>query len=176
MILVRKFGGTSIGTPEQMKSVFRIINDGSQQLIVLSAIAGITNQLEKIASLIYKREDESARLEIDKMSDTYRQFIDELLSTAKYKKEAYATIDQRNDYLKGFTRKMFNLLQEKALLADGELISTAIFQLYLQEQEHTSALIQALNFMRIDKDLEPDEFYISENLKKHTMFLENVII
>jgi len=60
----------------------------------------------------------------------------------------------------------FTLLQEKAVLAQGELLSTALFHLLLQEKNIPSALLPALEFMRIDKNLDPDEYYIQQNLKR----------
>lgn len=165
-MIVRKFGGTSVGSPEQMKRVCKIINDNHNQIVVLSAISGITNKLVKIAEYLYKRENENAISEIDSMTSFYHDFANQLLEIEHYRNQAHEIIDLRNDFLKSFTRKMFNILQEKALVADGELISTALFSLYLQEKNISSTLIPALNFMRIDKDLEPDEFYIGENLKR----------
>ncbi len=165
-MVIRKFGGTSIGTPGRMKEVKCIVNDGSQQIIVLSAISGITNWLEKISSHLMEKNNALAMEEIDKMASHYIVFAEQLYSSTLILEMALAFIETRKNYLLGFTNKMFNTLQEKALLADGELVSTQLFLLYLQEQNLDSQLLSALSYMRIDKNLEPDEFYIRENINR----------
>ncbi len=165
-MIIRKFGGTSIASAQRMKAVSEIINDNQNQIIVLSAISGITNKLDTIAKHLYKQEYKLATAQIDLMTIFYKDFSSDLLKDKKLLEEAYNFLDNRNTYLKSFTNKMFNLLQEKALLADGEIVSSTLFQYYLQEQSINSEAISALSFMRIDKNLEPDEFYIEENLKR----------
>jgi len=175
-MIVRKFGGTSVGSPQQMKVVSEIIADSQPQIVVLSAISGITNQLERIAQFLHRRDEIQAGKELDQMQERYFQFIDELFVTETFRLQAKTVVIARLEYLRDFLRKMFNVLQEKALMADGELVSTHLFYLFLLEKGQKAELLQALNFMRIDKDLEPDEFYISENLKRELQpFAENQI-
>ncbi len=81
-------------------------------------------------------------------------------------KEASALIDSHFNYIRSFTQDLFTIHEERAILAQGELISTALFQLYLQEQKIDSVLLPALNFMRIDTNGEPDNYYIKENLQR----------
>ena len=87
-------------------------------------------------------------------------------------------IDSHFEYIRNFTLRVFTKLQEKAILAQGELISTSLFQLLLQEKNIKSVLLPALSFMRIDKDGEPDSFYIEENIKRELKnhLSENIII
>ena len=35
---VLKFGGTSVGSPQRMKEVSKLINDGEKKIVVLSAM------------------------------------------------------------------------------------------------------------------------------------------
>ncbi|OIP02178.1 MAG: aspartate kinase [Bacteroidetes bacterium CG2_30_33_31] len=165
-MIVRKFGGTSVGSPDRMKQVAEIINDGQKQMVVLSAISGITNKLVNISNMLYNKEYEIARSEIARMELFYLDFANTLLANIEIRDEAYKVIEIRKNYLLSFIEKMYNILQEKALLSDGEIVSTAFFDLYLQEKNLKSKQISALSFMRIDKNLEPDEFYILENLKR----------
>ncbi|MBQ1652313.1 MAG: aspartate kinase, partial [Bacteroidales bacterium] len=46
---VLKFGGTSVGSPERMKNVSKLITDGNKQIVVLSAMSGTTNNLVEIS-------------------------------------------------------------------------------------------------------------------------------
>ncbi len=165
-MIIRKFGGTSIASAERMQAVSNIINDDKNQIIVLSAISGITNSLDTIAKHLFKKEYKLANTQIDLMSNFYKNYASQLLSNEKCREGALLFIDHRTTYLKSFTNKMFSILQEKALLADGEIVSTELFNFYLQEQNIDSEVISSLSFMRIDKNLEPDEFYIGENLNR----------
>lgn len=166
-MIVRKFGGTSIGSPEMVKNVAKLLGS-EKQIVVLSAISGITNWLEKISKYLYEKNTIKAITEINKMQKFYINFIEDLQFSSKQKQEIVEFISNRNNYLLGFTRKVYNILQEKALLADGEIVSSYIFYQYLLSQQKNSDLISALKFMRIDKDLEPDEYYIKENIIRET--------
>ena len=107
----------------------------------------------------------------DELRSKYHKVVDELYETDEFKKSGHELIDSHFEYIRNFTLRVFTKLQEKAILAQGELISTSLFHLLLQERNIKSVLLPALCFMRIDKDGEPDAFYIKENmgreLKKH---------
>ncbi len=173
-----KFGGTSVGNPDRMKALIPLINDGNKKIVVLSAMAGTTNSLVEIAELLYADNINEASAKNNDLRSKYHQVVDELFATENFKKSGHELIDSHFEYIRNFTLRVFTKLQEKAILAQGELISTSLFHLLLQERNIRSILLPALSFMRIDKDGEPDAFYIKENirreLKKHTS--ENLII
>ena len=52
---VLKFGGTSVGSAQRMKDVAKLINDGEQKIVVLSAMSGTTNTLVEISDYLYKK-------------------------------------------------------------------------------------------------------------------------
>ena len=60
---------------------------------------------------------------------------------------------------------MFTLFEEKVVLSKGELLSTNLMQLYLNEQHVASVLLPALDFMRTDRNNEPDAVYIKDKLQ-----------
>ena len=163
---VLKFGGTSVGSAEKIKNVAEIINDDDEKIVVLSAISGTTNKLEEIAGLLLEGAKDEAVVQIELLRKNYLQLVKELFSKQEYLVKAQSLIKQHFDYLLSFTTDIFTLYEERAVLAQGELISTSLLQFYLEEQNIKSVLIPALNFMRIDKSLEPDEYYIRENLKR----------
>ena len=171
-MIVLKFGGTSIGSANRLKEVAQLINTSEQKIIVLSAMSGTTNNLTEIVNNLYKKNLVDANKLIFDLEDKYYRLVYELFSTKKFQKKASDIIKYHFNEIKSFTRIKFSLLEEKEILAQGELISTALFQLYLSEQKIESVLLPALNFMRIDKDGEPDLYYIKENinreLKDHT--------
>jgi len=173
-----KFGGTSVGNPDRMKALIPLINDNDKKIVVLSAMAGTTNSLVEIADLLHAGKINEASLKNEALRTNYHNVVEGLLETEMYRKSGHELIDSHFEYIRNFTMGVFTKLQEKAILAQGELISTSLFHLLLQEKNIKSILLPALCFMRIDKDGEPDAFYIKENitreLKKYVS--QNIII
>ncbi|MBR3530972.1 MAG: aspartate kinase [Bacteroidaceae bacterium] len=162
---VLKFGGTSVGTPQRMKDVAKLINDGEKKIVVLSAMSGTTNTLIEIADYLYKKNPEGANETINSLEKKYRRHIDELYSTKEWKDKTLDFIKQEFDYLRSFTKGIFTMFEEKIIVGQGEILSTNMVTNYLQEQGLNVALIPALEFMRTDKNAEPDLQYISEKIK-----------
>lgn len=162
---VLKFGGTSVGSAARMKDVAKLICDGEQKIVVLSAMSGTTNSLVEISDYFYKNNTSGALEKINSLEQKYYEVIDELYAKAEYKTKANQTIKSQFEFLRSFSKSVFTLFEEKAILAQGELLSTAMFQLYLEETGENSALLPALDYMRIDKNAEPDTAYIAENLE-----------
>jgi aspartate kinase len=163
---VLKFGGTSVGSAERMKEVARLVNRNEKQIVVLSAMSGTTNSLVQIAENLYAKKNSKVSQLINQLEKKYKQVVSELFSDPVISKEASALIDSHLNYIRSFTQDLFTIHEERAILAQGELISTALFHLYLQEQKIDSVLLPALNFMRIDTNGEPDNYYIKENLSR----------
>jgi aspartate kinase len=161
---IMKFGGTSVGNPDRMKALIPLINGGEQKIVVLSAMAGTTNSLVEIADLLYADNINEASVKNNTLRAKYHQVVEDLFDTGNFKKEGHDLIDSHFEYIRNFTLRVFTKLQEKAILAQGELISTSLFHLLLKERNIRAVLLPALSFMRIDKDGEPDSFYIEENI------------
>ncbi|MCD6090164.1 MAG: aspartate kinase [Bacteroidales bacterium] len=171
-MIIKKFGGTSVGDAKRMKNLIELIQSEETTIVVLSAVSGTTNKLVAIAESLYRQDKPDACNQIKALKSEYLMLADELFETPNKNEEGKKLIEAHIGYLKGFTERIFTILQEKALLAQGELLSTALFQLLLEEKNIPSALLPALEFMRIDKNLDPDEYYIQQNLnrilKKHS--------
>ena len=163
---VLKFGGTSVGSASRMKDVAKLICDGNQKIVVLSAMSGTTNSLVEISDYFYKNNSSGALEKVNSLLQKYYLVIEDLYNSAEYKAEARTIIETHFEYMRSFSTSVFTLFEEKAILAQGELLSTMMFQLYLQEIGENSALLPALEYMRIDKNSEPDTAFISENLEK----------
>ncbi|TRX72153.1 aspartate kinase [Carboxylicivirga sp. M1479] len=161
---VLKFGGTSVGSAQRMKEVAEIISDNSQKIVVLSAMSGTTNSLVEIANNLYQKKHDEANTIISTLEKKYEQEVELLYSATEYKTKGKELIKSHFDFIRSFTVDMFTVFEEKSILAQGELISTALFHFFLQENGHDSALLPALDYMRIDKNNEPDMDYIKENI------------
>jgi aspartate kinase len=175
---IMKFGGTSVGNPDRMRALIPLITDKERKIVVLSAMSGTTNALVGITDLLYTGNVNEASSKIESLRAVYHQVVHDLFATDDFRKTGHELIDSHFDYINNFTLRVFTKLQEKAIVAQGELLSTSLMHHLLQERQIKSILLPALNFMRIDKDGEPDYYYIEENitreLKKHKS--ETVII
>jgi aspartate kinase len=160
---VLKFGGTSVGSAERMHALVHLINDEVPKIVVLSAMSGTTNSLVEIAAELYAKEHAKAKQLIDSLENKYKEVIAELYKTEKALNKGKELIASHFDHLRSFTMDLFTVNEERAILAQGELLSTAMFHYYLEEINVDSVLLPALNFMRIDENEEPDMRYIEVN-------------
>ena len=163
---VMKFGGTSVGTPERIKSVAKMVSEsGEQVFIVLSAMSGTTNSLVEISNYLYKKNPEGANEVINSLEKKYMQHVEDLYSTDEYKQITREFLISEFNYLRSFTKDIFTSFEEKNIVAQGEIMSTNMMKNYLLEQGVKVVLLSALDFMRTDKNAEPDAQYIKEKLK-----------
>ncbi|MGB0976419.1 MAG: aspartate kinase [Prolixibacteraceae bacterium] len=163
---VLKFGGTSVGSVENMKTVMDIVTDGNKKLVVLSAMSGTTNTLVEIADYLAKKNKDSARFVISKLEKQYYQTIRELYHSEEIIERAFMIVEDCFDTIKSFTSGEFTENGEKNILAQGEIISSNLFNLLLIQEGHKSTLLSALDFMKIDSDKSADQFYIEKNIGK----------
>ena len=162
---VLKFGGTSVGSAERMKQLVSLIANGEPKIVVLSAMSGTTNSLVEIANALYAKENENAKKLIDELEKKYEKVIAELYSKETSLNKGKELVKNHFEFIRSFTLDMFTQNEEKAILAQGELLSTAMQHFYLEEMGVDSVLLPALNFMRIDENDEPDLNFIEVNLK-----------
>lgn len=161
---VQKFGGTSVGSPQRMQEVAQLISDGQSKIVVLSAVSGTTNKLVILASHLLREERQMARAKLAALRAEYLNFITTLFPDEQDRKEALEQIEYNFRIIEGLTRKYFSPIEEKIMLAQGELISTQLFQLYLQSQGTPACLLPALEFMRINENNDPDLPFLAEEL------------
>ena len=164
-MLVLKFGGTSVGSPERMKALVKLIVNDQPKIVVLSAMSGTTNHLVEIANALYAKNNDKARSLISTLEEKYREVVKELFSAENGLKKGNELVKEHFEYLRNFTIDLFTANEEKAILAQGELLSTALVQFHLEEIGVKSVLLPALNFMRIDENDEPDLNYIEKHLQ-----------
>ena len=160
---VLKFGGTSVGSPQRMKDVSKLITaDGEPKLVVLSAMSGTTNTLVEISDYLYKKNPEGANTVINQLEQKYLGHIEELYDTDEWRERTEQFLKEEFAYLRSMTKTLFTSFEEKVILAQGEIISTNMFTNYLQEQGVKAILLSALDMVRTDKNSEPDFNYIRE--------------
>lgn len=163
---VLKFGGSTLGSVAKIKVVAALIQKENKNFIVISAFAGMTNTLIEIADYLYKKKTEEANETINRLEGKCMERIFELYATQEYKELAKELLEKHFNDIRSFTKVVFSMFEEKAILAQGELFTTSIIHLLLKEQQVNAVLIPALDFMRTDKNSEPDPVYIKEKLHK----------
>ena len=160
-----KFGGTSVGTPDRMKEVTKLVTkSGEPVFVVLSAMSGTTNSLVEIADYLYKKNPEGANEVINQLERKYMKHVDELYTKDATKEQTREFVISEMNYLRSFTKELFTSFEEKSIVAQGEMLSTNMVVNYMQEQGIKAVLLNALDFMRTDKNSEPDPVYIKEKL------------
>ncbi len=163
---ILKFGGTSVGKPERMQQVASLITqENEKKIVVLSAVSGATNALVEIGRLLNEKQKKEALEKIEELYAHHLNFSRGLLKTENKKKDASKMLDNHFGFMRSLTSTFFNKRLSNELLAQGELLSTQLFQLYLEEISVNATLIPALDFMAIDADKEPDIPYIKSHLE-----------
>ena len=149
-----------------MKSVASLITEsGEPTFIVLSAMSGTTNSLIEICDYLYKKNPEGANEVINNLEKKYMGHVEELYATDEYKKATKEFLTKEFNYLRTFTKDIFTSFEEKTIVAQGEIMSTNMVVNYLKETGIKAVLLDALEFMRTDKNAEPDMQYIREKLQ-----------
>jgi aspartate kinase len=161
---VLKFGGTSVGSPERMKKLLDIIDQDERQIVVLSAVSGTTNSLVEIAQVYLSGDKVKAVSLISVLKDKYEAFINELFAVPEYLEQGKEVIDYHFKLLSQLANDLFTPAEEKVILAQGELLSTTLYHVYLKEIGVPSVLLPALDFMKTDEDNEPIVDYITANI------------
>ena len=162
---VMKFGGTSVGTPQRMKEVAQLVaKSGEQVFVVLSAMSGTTNSLVEISDYLYKKNPDGANEVINNLERKYERHLEDLYSTDEYRTVTRDFLREEFNYLRSFTKELFTSFEEKSIVAQGEMMSTNMMVNYMKEQGINAVLLNALDFMRTDKNAEPDPVYIKEKL------------
>ena len=161
-MIVLKFGGTSVGNAANIKKVASIVNSYQQpKIVVLSAVAGTTNALVAINDLIKDSKQQEAINAVNALEQIYFELADELYESEYHQQSALTFVKNSFEHLRSLTIHIEN---EKTILAQGEIISTNLFQIYQNEQNNSSKLISALDFMSIDAFSEPDNESLKQKL------------
>ena len=161
---VLKFGGTSVGSAERIKNVAKLVVERGKNIVVLSAMSGTTNTLVEISDYLYKHNIDGAKETINILENKYFATIHDLFSAEADREAATTEIKACFNYIRSFTKDLFTIFEEKEILAQGELMSTALMNIYMHSIGVKSVIIPALDYVRTDKNGEPDTQYIKQKL------------
>jgi len=162
---IMKFGGTSVGKPERMRQIAELITaDNEPVMVVLSALSGTTNALVEISNSLAASDKQGASEKITALENHYNKFIDDLLQDVSLHTRAKAVLNEHFEFLNITQKISLSDALNKDILAQGELMSTKLFSLFLEQSKIDHALLPALDFMRLDQNEEPDLALIEEKL------------
>jgi aspartate kinase len=169
---IMKFGGTSVGKPERMHQVSQLITaDDESKIVVLSALSGTTNNLVEISNAMAAGNKSEAKELIEKLENHYKDFIKQLLKSETGLFNAEKVLNEHFEFLYIILRISFSEALNKDILAQGELLSTKLFSIYLNEHNIDHALLPALEFMTIDANDEPQigaiKVKLAQLIKQH---------
>ncbi len=148
MSKVLKFGGTSVGSSANMRMVAEIIKGENAKVTVLSAMSGTTDSLVKISSLAKNKEDITPVVSF--LSDKYTTCVRELLTD--YQAAALEKCEQVFSGIANAAASYDGPSTERQILAQGELLTSAIFTFYLKEIGYKAKLINIPDFMFVDEN------------------------
>jgi aspartate kinase len=162
---VLKFGGTSVGSPDRMKKLLDIVNPAERQIVVLSAVSGTTNSLVEIGQAFLAGDKLKAAQLTAILKTKYEKFIAELFTKPEFLESGKDVINYHFGLLTNLANEHFTHIEDKIVLAQGELLSTTLYHVYLQQIGVPSVLLPALDFMKTDEDGEPVIDYMTEHIK-----------
>ncbi len=165
---ILKFGGTSVGSSENIQKVAKIVAEiDGPKIVVLSAMSQTTNVLHQICDSIGTSQFEEAKDTVAMLLERYRGVVKDLYNSPQYHKKATAFIEERFDFISSYIHEAAVTVlseTEKIIVAQGEILSTNLFSLYLEEASVASSYLSAFDFMRIDEAGEPDSDYLTSAL------------
>lgn len=162
---VLKFGGTSVGTPQRMKDVTRLVTeDGKTKFVVLSAMSGTTNTLVEIVDYLQKQNYESAGSVLTSLRNKYKQHLKELYQSEELQIKVKGILDECFNFIRSRFHQEVTPTLEREILAQGEIMSTNMVVAYMNEQGIDAILIPAFSIMRLNAQGEPDHKFIRQAL------------
>jgi aspartate kinase len=169
---IMKFGGTSVGKPERMNQVAQLITAGEEsKIVVLSALSGTTNSLVEISKSMAEGSKSEAKQQIQKLEEHYGFFVRDLLKSEAALANAQTVLQEHFEFLYIILKISFSEALNKDILAQGELLSTKLFSIFLTEKGVDHMLLPALEFMSIDGNDEPQvgtiKVKLAQLLKPH---------
>lgn len=145
-----------MGKPQRMQEVAKLITrDEEPKIVVLSALSGTTNALVEISESLAGGDRAAAKEQIDALHVHYQNFIKELLKETAALEKGNAVLNEHFEFLTIILKISFSEALNKDILAQGELLSTKLFSIYLEEKKIDHILLPALDFMTIDSHDEP---------------------
>ena len=170
-MIVLKFGGTSVGKVENIMQVAKLINNDTRKIVVLSAMSGITDKLYEISYYHKLNQLVCANEVIEIIRTRFYSTAELLLTDTKMFDKFIHILDEKIIAINALIHNDYTEIIKNELIIQGELITSEMVQVYMEQQKIASVLLNAVNFMSVNADREPNymniESRLKEELKKH---------
>lgn len=161
---VLKFGSASIATANRLKGIADIVVKEQGSIIVLSSMKGTAESLTEISEYLHQKNQDGACEIITRIEIDYLALTSNIFDVEEYRIKAAKLVSSIFDYIRSFTKDLFTLFEERAVLAQGEILSSELFLLLLKQKGINAVLLPALDYVRTDKNSVPDQVYIKDKL------------
>ncbi len=162
---VLKFGGTSVGSAENIRNVKNIITSrNGSKILVLSAMSGVTNQLVEIALLVKEEKRNGVEAVIASLRLKHFELIDGLIEDSSLMNKTQNFVQAQLTELEELCGSKWNPQLEAKIVTTGEALLSYIFSAYLKSENIQNTWLDAKEFMHVTNLENPDTDQIGELL------------
>ena len=150
-MLVLKFGGTSVSSKSNLEKIAAILSSKtSTYIVVVSAFSGVTNTLEKIATLALESKH---TVLLEEFRNFHFELIKELVSET-HQIDLFVEVQQKCNQLESICESVAILKElsertQATILSFGELLSSIIVQKYLSVNSNNPIKIDLLDSKKL---------------------------
>lgn len=154
---VLKFGGTSVGSAENIRNVSDIIqNIDGEKLLVLSAMSGVTNLLVELSGHIQQQNQPMIDEVLEALFSRHENEIELLFPSVEDRKYLFDMLQAELSELRHLADHIYSSETESSILTAGETILTKIFSFYLSKENIENRWLNARDFMQVSNLENPD--------------------
>ena len=169
-MIVSKFGGTSVGSAENIKKVIQIIQQKNQQTaVVVSALGGITNLLIKASDLALQNQAGYEQI-VDQIEQRHFETIESLLdhdNQTVSKAEVAKKLNKLKEILNGVA--LLNDLSDKTaarIVGLGEMLSSFIIHQAMLQENIKVNLVDSRELIKTNDDFLTAQVNFTDTFKK----------
>ncbi len=151
---VYKFGGASINSKERIVNTAQIIkNNAGGLMVIISAMGKTTNALEKVAEAFFAHDRDFALNLFHQIKQEHLNLAEELLTNKlpEAKEQLINFFTEAEWLMHDEPLKSFDFYYDQ-IVCTGELMSSFIMSLYLQELNINCCWIDVRDFIRTDNN------------------------
>ncbi len=165
---VLKYGSSTLTSAAKIQEVAKQVAalKGKGDIVVLSSINGSRQSLAEVADYLYKKNVDGAKELMNNLELQYVKLVDDLFSDNAKKVEMKKVVDNSFSVVRETAKELFTKYEEKIIVAQGELLISELFVAYLSCIGVKAKHLNALDFMKTDKNDEPDVNFIKGTLSE----------
>ncbi|MDR1896176.1 MAG: aspartate kinase [Prevotellaceae bacterium] len=176
-MLVYKFGGASISSPEGVRNVYRIISGCENKLIIVVSAMGKTTNILETVNIAYTERNTNEALRILSGLETFHyEMIDQLGQPDEVKYKLKCLFEEVVSFIKRNENHDFDYCYGQ-IVSLGELLSSVIVNEYLRSAGINSCWADARQFIITDSAFREAKVYFDKTdkrIKNTFSFTDNI--